>query len=111
MKEMHNVGIDFEILYRDQHMPVGWNKFTGYMVFDVKIDSKRKARWLLDGHRNPYSLGFIYAGVLFRESTRIEMTYAALNGLDVVTDDIRNSYAQAASSHNDYIVYVPEFLL
>ena len=49
-KEMHNVGIAFEILDPDAHVPVGWNKVTGHLVFDVKMDFTRKARWVLDGH-------------------------------------------------------------
>ena len=49
-KEMHNVGVAFQILDDDEHIPVGYKKATGHMVFDVKMDFTRKARWVLDGH-------------------------------------------------------------
>ena len=51
-KEMHNVGIDFEILDHDCHIPIGCKKVTGNMVFNVKIYFMRKASWLLNGRRN-----------------------------------------------------------
>ena len=37
---MLNVGIDFELLPTGERSPPGWNKVTGHLVFDVKIDFK-----------------------------------------------------------------------
>ena len=73
------------------------------------MDFTRKARWVLDGHKTPDPIGSTYAGVVSRESVRIALTYAALNGLDVFAADIRNAYLQAPSSQKDYIVCGPEF--
>ena len=42
-KEMHNVGVAFQILEDDEHVPVGWKKATGHMIFDVKMDFTRNA--------------------------------------------------------------------
>ena len=39
-KEMLNVGIAFEVLRTVEREPPGWNKVTGHLVFDVKIDFK-----------------------------------------------------------------------
>jgi len=108
-KEMHNVGIAFEILDDGQSVPVDWHKVTGHIVFDVKMDFTRKARWVLDGHKTPTPSGSTYAGVVSRESVRIALTYAALNGLDVMAADIRNAYLQAPSSQKDFIICGPEF--
>eukprot|EP00957_Ditylum_brightwellii_P010097 762975-Ditylum_brightwellii.AAC.1 len=65
---MYNVGIAFEILPEDRSVPVGWKKVTGHLVFDVKMDFKRKARWVLDGHKTADLKGSTYAGVVSRES-------------------------------------------
>ena len=43
-KEMHNVGVAFQILEKDEPVPIGWSKATGHMIFDVKMDFTRKAR-------------------------------------------------------------------
>eukprot|EP00957_Ditylum_brightwellii_P192087 14622560-Ditylum_brightwellii.AAC.1 len=67
------------------------------------MDFTRKARWVLDGHKTAAPDGSTYAGVVSRESVRIALTYAALNGLGVTAADIRNAYLQAPSSQKDYI--------
>ena len=91
-KEMHNVGIAFEILDSDVALQVGFHKVTGYLVFDMKMDFTRKARWVLDGHKTPLPEGSTYADIVSRESMRIAFTYAALNGVDVFAANIRNAY-------------------
>jgi len=108
-KEMKNVGIAFEVLPEGKSAPPGWRKVTGHLIFDVKMDFTRKARWVLDGHKTPSPVGSTYAGVVSRESVRIALTYAALNGLDVFAADIRNAYLQAPSSQKDYVICGPEF--
>ena len=50
-KYIHNVGIDFDILDHDHHVPVGWKKVTEHMVFNVNMDFTRKACQVLDGNR------------------------------------------------------------
>ena len=108
-KEMFNVGVAFEILEDSQNIPVGWNKATGHLIWDVKIDGTRKARWVLDGHRTQDPEHSTYAGVVSRESVRIALTYAALNDIDVNAADIRNAYLQAPTSEKHYIVCGLEF--
>ena len=97
------------ILGDDENLPVGYTKATGHIIFDVKMDFTRKARWVLDGHRCADPYGSTYAGVVSRDSVRIALTYAALNKLDVYAADIRNAYLQAPSSQKDYIICGPEF--
>ena len=108
-KEMHNVGVAFEILEDGARAPHGWKPVTGHLVWDLKMDFTRKARWVLDGHKCADPEGSTYAGVVSRESVRIALTYAALNGLDVFAADIRNAYLQAPSSQKDYIICGEEF--
>jgi hypothetical protein len=108
-KEMHNVGIAFQVLPDGKDKPVGWSKVTGHIIFDVKMDFTRKARWVLDGHKTPNPISSTYAGVISRESVRIALTYAALNDLEVMAADIRNAYLQAPSSQKDFIICGPKF--
>jgi hypothetical protein len=109
-KEIANVGIAFEVLDNGKDPPPGWSKTSGHLVFDIKMSLERKARWVLDhGHLTPYADYSTYAGVVSRESVRIALTYAALNGIDVCATDIRNAYIQAPSSRKDYIICGPEF--
>ena len=84
-----NVGIAFHNLERGEEVPNGWSKVTGHIVFDVKMDFTRKARWVLDGHKTPNITGSTYAGVVSRESVQVAFTYAALNNLEVCAADIQ----------------------
>ena len=108
-KEMSNVAVAFEILEPNKPIPVGWKKSSGHLVFDVKMDFTRKARWVKDGHRTADPDTSTYAGVVGRESVRIALTYAALNGIDVTAADIKNAYLQAPSSEQHYIICGAEF--
>jgi hypothetical protein len=106
---MTKVGIAFEVLLEDQNAPPAWHKVTGHLVWDLKMDFTRKARWVLDGHKTPNPITSTYAGAVSRESVQIAFTVAALNGVDICAADIRNAYLQAPSSCKDYIICGPEF--
>ena len=90
-------------------MPNGWSQVTGHILFDVKMDSTRKACWVLDRHKTPNVTGLTYAGVVSRESVRIAFTYAALNDMEVCAADIQNAYLTAPSSQKDFIICGSEF--
>lgn len=108
-KEMADVGIAFELLDDGAKPPPGWTKSSGHIIFDVKMDFTRKARWVKDGHKSPTPETSAYAGVVSRESVRVALTYAALMGLDVMCADVQNAFLQAPSSEKHYIVCGPEF--
>ena len=108
-KEMYNIGVAFEVLAEGQQAPNGWKRVTGHLVWNMKMDFMRKARWVLDGHNTPDPVGSTFTGVVSRESVQITFTYTVLNRLDILAADIRNAYLQAPSSQRDYIVCCPEF--
>ena len=51
-KEMTNAAVTFEIFDEGKPTPVGSIKASRHLVFDVKMDFTRNARWVKDGHRN-----------------------------------------------------------
>ena len=63
-KEMCNVSVAFEILEYGQKALVGWKKTSGHLIWDIKMDFTRKARWVKDGHRTPDPKRSDYAGVV-----------------------------------------------
>jgi Reverse transcriptase (RNA-dependent DNA polymerase). len=108
-KEMENLKVAFDILERGQAPPPGYKKASGHIIFDVRMTLERKARWVKDGHKTPQPDNCTYAGVVSRESVRIALTSAALNGLPVCACDIQNAYLQAPSSEKHYIKCGREF--
>ena len=65
--EMYNIGVAFEILDNGKTAPAGYTKVSGHLIWSVKMDFTRKARWVLDGHKTPDPVGSKYAGVVSRE--------------------------------------------
>ena len=70
---------------------------------------ERKARWVKDRYKTSEPEWSTFAGVVSRESARIALTYAMLNGLPVCACDIQNAYLQAPSCEKYYVVCGPEF--
>ena len=106
---MFEVGVAFKILDDHESTPVGYTKSSGHIVWDIKIDFTRKARWVKDGHRTLDLKDSKYVGVVSRESVRIMLTYTALHGIPVLAADIRNAYLQAPTSEKYYVICEKEF--
>ena len=49
-KEMANSRIAFQVLGTDDPPPVGFTEITCHLIFDVKMDLTRKARYVAGGH-------------------------------------------------------------
>ena len=108
-KEMKNNRIAFEILDKDEEIEPGRTYMQCYMIFDVKMDMTRKARFVANGSKTPEPEMSTYAGVVSRETVRIALTYASLNGLDIMSSDIQNAYLQAPITEKYWTTCGPEF--
>ena len=63
------------------------------MIFDVMMeDFRHKARLVAGGHMTEPPETIIYESVMSRETARIALTLATLNGLPVKVADIQNAY-------------------
>ena len=99
-KEMSSIGVAFDILETGQVAPIGYRKTSGHIIFDVKMDFTRKARWVFDGHKQASPEGSTCVGKISRESVRIAFTYGALNDIDVWACDIQNACLQDSTTGN-----------
>ena len=87
-KEMGNLNIAFEFLEHGKKAPPGWFRASGHIIFDIKMDFMRKARWVKDGHKTLDSTTSRFAGVVSRKNIWIALTYVALLGLPLIGGDI-----------------------
>ena len=62
--EMVNLSCGLHSLDDDEPTPVGWTRASGHIIWDVKMDFTRKARWVKDGHRTPDLESSTFAGVV-----------------------------------------------
>ena len=87
-KEMANSRVAFQILETDDPPPVGFTEITCHLIFDVKMDLTRKARYVAGGHLTDPPSSQTYASVVSRKTVRIAFLIAALNDLKVLAGDI-----------------------
>ena len=97
-KEMKNVTPAFEMFEGGiEQLPSGYQEIKCHMIFDVKIGEnfRRKARLVAGGHTTEALATLTNSSVVSRDSVRIALTIAALNGLQVMACDIQNAYLTA----------------
>jgi Reverse transcriptase (RNA-dependent DNA polymerase) len=108
-KEMLNVKPAFQILEDDEKVPVGHQFIKCHMVFDIKMDFTRKARFVAGGHMTKAPASITYSSVVSRESVRIAFLIAALNGLEIRSADVGNAYLNADCREQVWMTAGPEF--
>ena len=107
--EMQENRVAFDILDHGRQVEPGRIYLECYIIFEVKMDFRRKVRFVANGVKTPDLKSTNYAGVVSRETVCIAFTYAALNGLDVMSSDILNAYLQARISEKYYAICELEF--
>ena len=108
-KEMRNVNIAFNILGPGAKVPVGYQKISCHLVFDIKIDGTRKARFVAGGHLTETPSTITYSSVVSRDSIRILLVIAALNGLELSACDIVNAYLTSLPREKVFFIAGKEF--
>ena len=111
MKEMRNVRPAFEEYEGEVSQLVGYQKIKCHVVWDIKLGEnfRRKARLVAGGHTTAIPETMTYSSVVSRDSVRIALTIAALNGLDILACDIQNAYLSAPCREKVYCIAGPEF--
>ena len=68
-----------------------------HMIFDIKMGEgfRRKDRMVAGGHMKEAPELLTYSYVVSRDSVRIALTIAALNGLKMLACDIQNAFLNA----------------
>jgi hypothetical protein len=94
-KEMKHVMPAFEILPAGAMDPVASQWIPCHMIFEVKMDFTRKARFVAGGHWTEPPANITYSSVVARDSVRIAFLLAALNDIDILAADVGNAYLNA----------------
>lgn len=80
---------------RDGKQLIGYQEIKCQMVFDVKMDFTRKARWVARGDMTEAPSSVTYSSVVSRDSVRLAFLIAGLNDLDILACDVSNAYLNA----------------
>jgi len=104
MKEMKNVRVAFyaheghtadQVRRGEAKTLIGFNEIKCHIIFDVKMDFTRKARFVAGGHLTDAPACMTYSSVVSRDSVRLAFMIAALNDLKVSATDVGNAYLNA----------------
>ena len=112
IKEMKNVRPAFRVFEgTEKDILPGYQKINCHWIFDIKLGEnfRRKARLVGGGHTTVTPAAMTYSSVVSRDSVRIALTIAALNGLDVMACDIQNAYLTADCREKIWTIAGPEF--
>jgi Reverse transcriptase (RNA-dependent DNA polymerase) len=101
-KEMKVIIPALNILEIVKEVPVGYQEIPCHIIFDVKMDFTRKARFVAGGHVTKPPTTQTYASVVSRDSVRIGFLYAALNGLDIMSADTQGAYLNVPCKEKVY---------
>ena len=91
-REMENLKVTFYVLEDGFKIPVGYNKVSGHLFYDVHMKLELKARWVKDRNRTIEPEYSSFSEVLSRESARIVLICSALKELPICTCDIQNAH-------------------
>ena len=82
---------------RDGKVPelTGFQEIGYHIVFDIKMDFTRKARFVAGGHTTEAPTLLTYSSVMWHDSIRIAFLIAALNDIDIMSCDLENAYLNA----------------
>ena len=111
-KEMKNVRPAFEPWEKDMsQIPPGFQQIKCQMIFDMTMGKnfRRKACFIAGGHTTETPSTPTYSSVMSRDSVRIMLLTAALNGLQVMVCDIQNAYLTANCREKIWTYAGPEF--
>ncbi len=108
-KEMKNVKVALKFLDPGERIPVGYKWIRCHLIFDIKMDFTRKARYVAGGHMTDPPATLTYASVVSRDSVRIGFLIAALNELDLLAADVGNAYLKTPTRERVYTTAGLEF--
>jgi hypothetical protein len=79
------------------------------MIFDVKMDFTRKARFVAGGHVTDPPTSITYSSVVAHDSVHLAFMIASLNNLQILSADIGNAYLNAYTKERVHTTCGPEF--
>ena len=88
--EMKNICIVFEEYEGDTKDLHDYEHISGHLIFDVKLGEnfRRKAWYVVDGYKTSAPDSVTYSSVISRDSVRMFLLLAAINGVDIQSADV-----------------------
>jgi hypothetical protein len=116
-KEVQKVMVAFEFedglppdqVQLDKAAYVAFQEIKCHMIFDVKMDLTRKARFVAGVHMTEAPASITYSSVVSRDGVRIAFLIAALNDIKILACDVGNAYLNVPCREKVWFTAGPEF--
>jgi hypothetical protein len=102
-------GLTPKQIQQDKLLYVAFQEIACHMIFDVKMDLTRKARFVAGGHLTEPPASITYSSVVSRNSVCHAFLIAARNGIEISACDVGNAYLNAPCREKVWFVAGPEF--
>ena len=103
-KETGNTKVAFKILENGVRAPMDHQFVKCRIIWDIKMENfRRKARLVAGCHMTTSLAAITYANVVSRESARIDLTLAALNGPEIQIGNVENAYICYSPCKGEYM--------
>ncbi len=109
VEEIMHVRPAFQILDKGAKPPIGSKWIPCHMIFDIKMDFMRKARFVAGGHVIDPPTSITYSSVVARDSVCLAFLIAAFNDLDILSADIGSAYLSAPTKEEVHTTCGIEF--
>ena len=109
---MKNIRVAFEVYEGSiDNLSPGYQEVNSHIIFDIKKGQnfRKKARIVAGGYQTISLTTLTYSSIVSRDSVRIALILAALNGLQVLACDIQNAYLIASCYEKIWTTTRPEF--
>ena len=98
-----------KILDSIEAKPIRYQQIPCHIIFDVKMDFTRKARYVAGGHKTEDPTTPIYTSIVSRDSVRVGFLLDALDDIDVLGADVAGAYLNAPCHEKVFTIYGLEF--
>jgi Reverse transcriptase (RNA-dependent DNA polymerase) len=111
MKKIHEAIYEFDGTQEDaKRKLICFQEIRCHMIFDVKMEGLvRKVWFVAGGHTTKTPQSLTFASVVTRESVRLGFLIAAMNELEIVAADVRNTYLNADCWEKIWFIASPAF--
>jgi hypothetical protein len=89
--------------------PLGSKWIPCHMIFNLKMDFTRKARFVAGDHVTDPPTSITYSSVVAHDSVHLAFLIATLNDLDILSADIGNAYLNAPTKEKVHTTCGMEF--
>ena len=99
----------FKNIGKGAKIPKGHHRIYVHLIYDCKVDGRRRARLVVSGNLTPPTTDNAFSGIASLDGVKTVMFLSELNGLQLCAADISSAYLTSLTREKLAIIAGPEF--